>query len=76
MGIITKLFGTHSQREIKLIMPLIKKIENLRESMMALSDEQLKEKTTEYKERYAKGESLDSLLPEAYATVREAARRV
>ena len=54
MGIITKLFGTHSQREIKLIMPLIKKIENLRESMMALSDEQLKEKTTEYKERYAK----------------------
>ncbi len=76
MGIINKLFGTHSQREIKLIMPLIKKIENLREPMMALSDEQLREKTAEYKERYAKGESLDSLLPEAYATVREAARRV
>ncbi len=76
MGIVTKLFGTHSQREIKLIKPLLNKIEELRPTMGNLSDEQLRAKTQEYKDRYAKGESLDSLLPEAYATVREAAKRV
>ncbi len=76
MGIVTKLFGTHSQREIKLIKPLLNKIEELRPTMGKLSDEQLRAKTQEYKERYAKGESLDSILPEAYATVREAAKRV
>ena len=76
MNIIEKVFGTHSQREIKMIMPLVEKVEALRPQMMALSDEELKAKTQEYKDRYAKGETLDSLLPEAYATVREAARRV
>ncbi|HIR28378.1 MAG TPA: preprotein translocase subunit SecA [Candidatus Choladousia intestinigallinarum] len=76
MNIIEKVFGTHSQREIKMIMPLVEKVEALKPQMMALSDEELKAKTQEYKDRYAKGETLDSLLPEAYATVREAARRV
>lgn len=76
MGIVTKIFGTHSQREIKLIKPLLKKIEELRPAMGELSDDQLRAKTQNYKDRYAKGESLDSILPEAYATVREAAKRV
>ncbi len=76
MGIITKVFGTHSEREIKRIMPLVHKIESYRESMMALSDEQLRGKTAEFKERLTKGETLDDLLPEAYAVVREATRRV
>ena len=76
MKITEKLFGTHSQRELKRIMPLVDKVESLRDTMMALSDEELRAKTKEYKERYAGGESLDDLLPEAFATVREAARRV
>ena len=76
MNLVQKVFGTHSQRELKRIMPLVDKIESLRPSMQALTDEQLRDKTTEYKKRYADGESLDSLLPEAYATVREAAKRV
>ena len=76
MKIIDKLFGTHSERELKRIMPLVEKIESLRPSMQALSDEELRGKTKEYKERLAKGETLDDLLPEAYATVREAGKRV
>ena len=76
MSIVEKLFGTHSEREIKRIMPLVDKIESLRETMMALSDEELRGKTKEYKKRLEEGETLDDLLPEAYATVREAARRV
>ena len=76
MSIVEKLFGTHSEREIKRIMPLVEKIESLRDSMMALSDEDLSGKTKEYKKRLEEGETLDDLLPEAYATVREAARRV
>ena len=76
MKLTDKLFGTHSQREIKRIMPLVDKIESLRDSMMALSDDELRAKTTEYKSRFKAGETLDDLLPEAYATVREAARRV
>ena len=76
MKIIDKIFGTHSERELKRIMPLVEKIESLRPSMQALSDEQLRAKTKEYKERLAKGETLDDLLPEAYATIREAAKRV
>ena len=76
MKFTEKLFGTHSQRELKRIMPLVDKVESLRDTMMALSDEELRAKTKEYKERYAGGESLDDLLPEAFATVREAARRV
>ena len=74
--IIDKIFGTHSERELKRINPIIDKIESLRPAMMELSDEELKGKTAEYKKRFQGGESLDSLLPEAYATVREAARRV
>ena len=76
MSIAEKLFGTHSEREIKRIMPIVDKIESLRDSMMALSDEELRGKTKEYKKRLEGGETLDDLLPEAYATVREAARRV
>lgn len=76
MKIIDKLFGTHSERELKLIMPIVEKVESYRDSMMALSDEELRNKTKEYKKRYAEGETLDDLLPEAYATVREAGRRV
>ena len=76
MSILTKIFGTHSDREIKRIKPIAKKVEDLRPSMMALSDEELQNKTKEFKERLAKGETLDDLLPEAFATVREAARRV
>ncbi|MBR3761909.1 MAG: preprotein translocase subunit SecA [Lachnospiraceae bacterium] len=76
MKITDKLFGTHSQREIKRIIPLVDKIESLRDGMMALSDEELRAKTAEYKSRFKAGETLDDLLPEAYATVREAARRV
>ena len=76
MKVVDKVFGTHSERELKRIESLVQKIENLRDSMVALSDAELKEKTKEYKNRIAGGETLDSLLPEAYATVREAARRV
>ena len=76
MGIASKIFGTHSEREIKRIMPLIKKIEGYRDSMMALSDDELKDKTRQFKEQLANGKTLDDILPEAYATVREAARRV
>ena len=76
MKIIDKIFGTHSERELKLIMPIVEKVESYRDSMMALTDDELRNKTKEYKKRYADGESLDNLLPEAYATVREAARRV
>lgn len=76
MKLTEKLFGTHSSRELKRIMPLVDKIEALRPSMVELTDEQLKDKTREFKERLAKGETLDDLLPEAFATVREASRRV
>lgn len=76
MGLITKVFGTHSSRELKRIAGTIDKIEALRASMQALSDEELRGKTEEYKKRFQNGETLDDLLPEAFATVREAARRV
>ena len=76
MNVIEKVFGTHSERELKRIMPIVDKIESLRDGMMALSDEQLRDKTKEYKNRLANGETLDDLLPEAFATVREAGRRV
>jgi len=76
MSLVNKIFGTHSERELKRIMPLVQKIEDLRPSMVELSDEQLKDKTKEYKKRLAEGATLDDLLPEAFATVREAARRV
>ena len=76
MNIIEKMFGTHSQRELKRIMPIVDKIDSLRPSMQALSDEELRGKTREYKKRLEEGETLDDLLPEAFATVREAAKRV
>ncbi len=76
MSIFTKIFGTHSERELKRIYPIVDKVESLRDSMKALSDDELKEKTKEFKNRLANGETLDDILPEAYATVREAARRV
>ena len=76
MNVVEKVFGTHSERELKRIYPIVDKVESLRDSMMALSDEELKNKTKEYKKRYEEGETLDDLLPEAFATVREAARRV
>ena len=76
MSTFTKLFGTHSERELKRIYPIVDKVESYRDQMAALSDDELKAKTKEYKERLEKGETLDDRLPEAYATVREAARRV
>ena len=76
MSAITKLFGTHSERELKRIYPIVDKVESYQSAMQALSDEELKGKTKEFKERLEKGETLDDLLPEAYATVREASRRV
>ncbi len=76
MSIVDKLFGTHSERELKRIYPIVDKVESLRDSMMALSDDELKGKTKEFKDRLANGESLDKIMPEAYAVVREAARRV
>ena len=76
MNIVEKVFGTHSERELKRIEPIIRKIESYHDTMAALSDEELKGKTKEFKERLAAGETLDDILPEAYATVREAAKRV
>ena len=76
MSAFTKIFGTHSERELKRIYPLVDKVESYRDSMQKLSDEELRNKTKEYKERLEKGETLDDLLPEAFATVREAAKRV
>ncbi len=75
MNVFQKVFGTHSQREVKRIMPLVEKIESLRPAMQQLSDEDLRHKTVEFRERLSKGETLDDLLPEAFAAVREAAVR-
>ncbi len=76
MTLIEKIFGTHSSRELKRIEPLVNRIEELRPAMQELSDEELRGKTDEYKRRLSEGETLDDLLPEAFATVREAGRRV
>ena len=76
MGLFTKLFGTRSQRELKKIQPTVDKILALEPEYAALTEEALKAKTAEFKERYAQGESLDDLLPEAFAAIREAAWRV
>ena len=76
MKIIDKVFGTHSQRELKRIYPIVDQVEALAPTMAALTDEELRGKTKEYKARLQNGETLDDLLPEAYATVREAAKRV
>lgn len=76
MSLIQKLFGTHSQHELKRLNPIIDKIESMDKEMQALTDQQLTHKTMEFKERYAEGETLDALLPEAFAVAREAAYRV
>ncbi|MCI8877684.1 MAG: preprotein translocase subunit SecA [Oscillospiraceae bacterium] len=76
MGLITKIFGTYSDRELKQIYPIVDKIEALEPEYQAMTDEQLAAKTPEFKERLAKGETLDDILPEAFATVREASVRV
>ena len=76
MKVIQKVFGTHSERELKRIEPLVKRIEELRPSMQQLSDAELKAKTEEFKKRLSEGETLDDLLPEAFAVVREAGKRV
>ena len=76
MSMFQKVFGTHSEREVKRLKPLVDKIEALRPTMQALSDEDLRNKTTEFKERLSNGETLDDLLPEAFAVVREADKRV
>ena len=76
MKLSEKLFGTHSTRELKRVYPIVDKIEALRPEMTALTDEELKGKTKEFKDRLANGETLDDLLVEAFAVVREAARRV
>ncbi len=76
MSIIEKVFGTHSERELKRIEPIVKKIESYREEMGKLTDEELRGKTMEFKKRVAEGTSLDDILPEAYAVVREGAKRV
>ena len=76
MGLAEKLFGTHSEREVKLVSKTVDKIEALRPKMQELSDEELKAKTAEFKKRLEEGETLDDILPEAFAVVREAAKRV
>ncbi len=76
MGAFEKIFGTHSERELKRIKPLVDKIEALRPEMMSLSDEELSSKTSEFKKRLEAGETLNDILVEAFATVREASRRV
>ena len=76
MGLLNKIFGTHSEREIKKIMPVVEKVMSLDEQYSKLSDEELKNNTKLFKERLANGETLDDILPEAFATVREAAWRV
>ncbi len=75
MNLIEKIFGTHSERELKMIYPIVEKIEAMRPDMMKKSDEELRDHTRIFKERLAAGETLDDILPEAFATVREAARR-
>ncbi len=74
MGLITKLFGTYSERELKSIYPIVDKIEAMADEYHALTDEELRAKTPEFKARLANGETLDDILPEAFAAVREAAR--
>ena len=76
MGLFNKLFGTRSEREVKKLAPLVDAVMALEDDYRALSDEDLRAKTQEFKDRLAAGETLDQLLPEAFATVREAADRV
>ena len=75
MGILSRFVGTHSEREVKRVLPIVDKIESLEPDFEKLSDEELRDKTREFKSRLAGGETLDDILPEAYAAVREAAKR-
>ncbi len=75
MGLIEKIFGTHSENELKRIYPIVDRIEALEPEIQVLSDQELRDKTKEFKERLTEGETLDDILPEAYAVVREAAKR-
>ena len=76
MNLIEKVFGTHSERELKMIYPIVDKIEALRPTMQAKTDEELRDNTRIFKSVLRNGETLDDILPEAFATVREAAKRV
>ena len=76
MGIISKIFGTYSEREVKRVMPLVNKINEIEPEIEKLTDAELRAKTAEFKERLEKGETLDDLLVEAFAVVREASKRV
>ncbi len=76
MGFLEKIFGTHSENELKRVYPIVDHIEALEPQMQKLSDAELRDKTREFKERLAKGETLDDILPEAFAVVREASVRV
>ena len=76
MGLFSKIFGGYSEKEVKRVMPIVEKINALEESMQKLSDEELSNKTIEFRKRLEEGETLDDLLPEAFATVREASKRV
>ena len=76
MGLFSKVFGTRSEREVKKLLPTVDRIEALGDDMKALTDDQLRAKTDEFKKRFQDGETLDDLLPEAFAVCREAADRV
>lgn len=76
MGLFSKIFGSYSEKEVKRVMPIVEKINSLEEEISKLSDSNLKGKTAEFKERLEKGETLDDILPEAFAVVREASKRV
>ena len=76
MGVISKIFGSYSDKEVKRVMPLVEEINSLEEEISKLSDKALQAKTTEFKERLQKGETLDNILPESFAVVREGSKRV
>ena len=76
MGLFSKIFGTYSEKEVKRVMPIVTKINNLEEDISKLTDKELQNKTIEFKERLNKGETLDDILPEAFAVTREASKRV
>ena len=75
MGLLSKVIGTHSEREVKRVIPIVDKIEALEPEMEKLSDDALRAKTEEFKRRLAEGETLEDIMPEAYAVVREASKR-
>ena len=76
MGIFNKIFKSYSEKEVKRVMPLVEKINGLEEEISKLTDEQLKNKTVEFKKQLEEGKTLDDILPEAFAVVREASKRV